>query len=412
VTRRSVLVSVYGSGNLLAAMASVRWNGEQSGRGEADRVVVLVHPPVPSAEMVRANGEVVERLIASQGWPAPIVLTGEDVAQITRESDRFARYADVLARFRERVGDGFDEIHYAHDMVGRVPELAMNAFPDAERIMYGDTLGSVYDPHYFMALAAGATIAEARREARERPRSPRGPLPRAIARGVREVALGGPQAFAAYKALLVLPMDQTGEALAGTPVSVVPKQVVTRIVSECQRVVPRIADYGRAIASDTPAPRFLLLLENYADADMTSFEDEVSMYEAIVRAHVPQGGTLLLKSHPLAVAPVADALCERLDSAYSVLVVPRDELARYPMELWSDLIASCEIISMLSYCGISLSFLYGKQTIYPMDAGIVERFFPERSWERMKDSDALYRGQLDALATWDGMGVLWKGTLQ
>jgi len=311
----------------------------------------------------------------------------------------------------ERVGDGFDEVYYAHDMVGRVPELAMNAFPRAERIMYGDTLGSVYDRRYVMALAGGATIDEARRAARKRPRRTLGQLPHAVARGVRGIVLGAPRALTANKALLVLPMDQTGNALADIPVSVVPKNVVLEIISECQRVLPEVSGYTAEIVASTPSPRFLLLLENYADANMTSFENEASMYEAIVRSHVPEGATVLLKTHPLAVAPVGDALCERLASAYSVLVIPRD-LARYPMELWSGLVSSCEVISMLSYCGISLSFLYDKRTIYPMDAEIFEKYFPERSRERMKDTDALYRGQLAGLATWDGKGLLWKGALQ
>lgn len=408
---RSCLVLVYGSSNVLAAMASVRWYGESSGAGAADRVVVLVHPPVTSGEMASTNGAVVERLIASQGWPPPIVLAGDDESEITRASRHTVSYRETLRRFAARVGTGFDEVHYAHDLTGRVPELAMNAYPDAKRIVFGDALGSVYDTRYFMALAQGATIEEARRAALERPRLRARQVPRAIARWLRDAALGAPRRLPPDRAVLVLPMDQTGSALANTPISVVPKQLALDIIADCRRVLPELADYSREVLAGAPAPHFLMLLENYADADMTSFEDEVTMYETVVRRRVPKGGTVLLKTHPLAVAPIDVALRERLDPEYATRVIPR-ELARYPMELWSDLVSSCEVISMLSYCGISLAFLYDKSTLYPMDAGVIERFFPERSWDRVRDADVLYRGQLANLATWDGNSILWKGSLR
>ncbi len=407
---RSCLVSVYGSGNALAAIASVRSYGIESGAGDPTRVVVLLHPPV-SAATAAANAAVVERLIGSQGWDPPVLLAGEDLARLSPSLRRGASLRRTIRRFTETYGTEFDEIHFAHDMVKPLPELAMNAYPNAKRIVYGDALGSVYDTRYFMALAEGGTIDDARRAARGGSQHRSRTTPRSLARRVRDGLLGKATAFAPDAAVLVLPMDQTGRALAGTPFSVVPKQLMLDILAQCTGAVPELAAYARATRETTRAPRYLLLLENYADADMTGVDDELAMYEAVVRRHAPAGATVLLKPHPLAVAPIADRLTERLATDYAVHAIPA-ELGRYPMELWAELLSSCEVISMLSYCGISLAFLLGKQTIYPIDTSLIERYFPPRSWDRMNDSDVLYRGQLANLAAWDGRGILWKGEVQ
>lgn len=391
-------------------MASVRWYGELSGGGAASRVVVLVHPPGTSRERARASGAIVERLIASQGWQAPIVLADDDVAEIIQASRRTVPYRETLRRFAKRVGESFDEVHFAHGLTGRVPELAMNAYPNAKRVVFGDALGSIYDARYFMALARGASIAEARRAAIERPPLHFRQVPRTIRHRMGSLALGGPRKLTADVAALVLPMDQTGNALADTPVSVVPKRLVLDVISDCQRAVPALAAYSGEVLKKTPAPHFVMLLENYADANMTSLDNEVAMYETAIRRHVPKGATILLKTHPLAVAPVDHMLRDRLEADYAAHLIPHD-LVRYPMELWSGLVSSCEVMSMLSYCGISLAFLYGKVTICPVDDDLIERFFFQASWDRMRDAAVLYRGQLDNLATWDGESILWKGTV-
>jgi len=402
------LVSVFGPGNVLAALSAVKWRESQRSEDTDWNVVTLVHTPGLPEPIARDSGVVVERLISSQGWPEPLVLTDADMEEVVK-GGRFPRYREVLRRFRRKLGtEHFDEIYYAHDVVGRVPELAMNAYPDAKRITFGDALGSVYDKRYHIALAIG-------------PRSVSGGGPlrrvRGVARrrleeartGILGFFLGAPRDLQAGTAMLILPMDQTGACLASMELFIVPKNLVRDIISQCNEAVPELTQYVRQLLIGAPVPRFVMLLENISDGHFMSFEREVALYEEMVRRNAPRGATLIVKEHPLSIAPVGEVLAKRLTPDYSVRRVS-PEFHRYPLELWRGLVEACQVISM-SYCTISLTYLYDKSVIYPMEMSLIEEYIPPRFWDSYKNADALYRGQLANLATWDGQSVLWRGSV-
>ena len=404
---RSCLVHVFGSGNVLAALSAVKWYGLQCyGDASAD-VVTLAHNPGLPDDAAQESALVVERIIASQGWPRPVVLTAGEMAEITRPG-RWTPYQEILNRFRQKVSVAhFDEIYYTHDVVGRAAELAMNAYPRAVHITFGDALGSVYNKRYHLALASGAPQSQVNQQGVRTRLCPRRML-NALKTYLRQIILGEPQPFQASKAVLILPMDQTGDCLDDKELSIVPRQLVLDIISDCQQSLPELRSYSQKLLAGTPVPRFLMLLENISDGNFTSFEREVAMCEEMVRRHVPERATVFIKAHPLSVAPVDDALCSRLESDYTARTVSR-EFRRHPVELWSDLISACQVISM-SYPSISLAYLYDKPVIYPVEPSLIKEYIPERFWDSYKNADMLYRGQLANLATWDGRSVLWKGS--
>ena len=408
---RSCLVSLFGPGNVLAALSAVKWYGVQRHGEDEPQVVTLLHNPGLSGDAVQESAQVVERVLTGQGWAKPLVLTMAEMAELVRAGER-TTYRQILDRFRKRIGVGrFDEVYYAHDVVGRAAELAMNAYPKAERITFGDALGSVYDKQYHLALAQGRSAEQDRPtktwqvlRSALRPRE-------VFAKGqtiLKHRLLGKPQPFQADKAVLILPMDQTGDCLENKELFVVPKKVVLEIISACQRSLSDLAEYSRKVLNDTSAPHFLILLENWSEGHFISFENEVEMYEEIVHRYVPPGATVLLKAHPFSVAPLDEVLSDRLSSSYRTLAIA-GKYRRYPMELWGDFVAVCHIIT-LSYCSVSLSYLYDKQMIYPMDESLIERYLPQPLWESYKNADSLCRGQLTSLASWDGQSVLWKGS--
>lgn len=402
------LVSIYGASSTLSALAAARWEDLRRAPHRGARVVTLVHPPTPSEQMARETAAVVARLVASQGWPEPVVLTDADVEHITRPGGRESSYRAALERFRRAVGlEHVDEILYAHDVVGRVPELAMNAYPRAERVMYGDGLGLVFDRRYLLALSGGASVEEALAAAgpsRTRLRQ----VPGIVRGAVRRLVYGEPQWPPPTRAALILPVDVTGDSLRGIELSVPSKEMVLEVIAECQSALPELSSYSRDILTRTAAPRYLMLLENFTDAGMTSLENETNLYEAAIRRHVPAGASVLLKEHPLVTASVAEALSRRIGTDYPVHILPA-ALSRYPVELWRDLAVSCEVVSMLSYCGMSLGYLYGKRTIAGLDDDMIEQFFYRHSRQGLHRAGVHLRGQMANLATWDGQGILWKG---
>lgn len=402
------LVSVFGPGNVMAALSAVRWRESQQGRDTVGGVVTIVHTPGLPATAATESAVVVERLISSQGWETPMVLTDGDVDGIVQGANH-SPYREVLRRFRQRVGrEHFDEVYFAHDVVGRLPELAMNAYPNAERITYGDALGSVYDKRYHLALATGTSPTEG-----TRPR--RGWLTALVRNGVKSVrrnatriALGAPLTLQATSAILVLPMDQTGDCLSGKQLWVVPKSVVQSIIADCNRAVPELRLHTQDLLAGTPQPRYLILLENLSDGGFTSLEREAALYEGVVRSHAAAGATIVIKEHPQAVAPIGDVLARRIETEYVVRKLA-PALRRHPVELWEDLVRSCQPIS-ISYPCISLRFLYGRRVIYPVDDNLIETYFPPEYWKSYMNADRLYRGQMASLDAWDGKSILWRGT--
>jgi len=185
-------------------------------------------------------------------------------------------------------------------------------------------------------------------------------------------------------------MDQTGNCLDGKELLIVPKDLVLEVVSDSQKSVPELADYSRELLASAPGPHFLVLLENASDGNFLEFDREVALYEEMVRSHVSLGSTLIIKAHPLSIAPVDEALSRCLASDYVVRRVS-DRFRRYPMELWRDLIRACEVMTM-SYCSISLTFLYGKSVIYPMIPSLIEKYFPRQFWIRTKTPTACIGG--------------------
>lgn len=406
---RSCLISLHGSGNALAALAAVRHFGDSNGLGSPSRVVTIVHAPTDDREAAAEVGSMVERLIASQGWPAPIVMTIADVLALTPEGGR--SYRRSLAEFRKLVGpDPFDEVYYAHDFVNRVPELMMNAFPQAERITFGDSLGFVFNGRYLVAQVLGASREEARASVEQAARDDSPGLTRRAMRWVRRRLLVEPRPCQARFAALILPMDHTGDYLNDKELLVVPRALTLEVIAECEATLPDVRQYSHELLGRSASPRYLLVLENDVESNTMSFDEAVRMYETAVRRNAPVGATVFIKPHPLAVEPTADEIARHLDPDYATTVLS-PELMRCPLELWKTLLDGCEVITPLSSCYITLSYLYHKDVILASGRAWIEEFYPLKTWDYLTEVDGRYREMVSAMATWDGKSVLWSGSL-
>lgn len=406
---RSCLISIHGSGNVLAALAAVRHFGDSNRLGSPSRVVTIVHAPTDDRNAAAEIGRMVERLIASQGWPAPIVLTIADVLALARDDGR--SYRRSLASFRKLVGAGeFDEVYYAHDFVNRVPELMMNAFPRARRITFGDSLGFVFNGRYLVAQVLGASREEARAAVEQAARDDSLGVPQRAMRWVRRQLSIERRPYQANFAVLILPMDHTGDYLTDKELLVVPRAMTLEVIAECEAALPEVGGYSLELLSRTVSPRYLLVLENDVEANMMSLDEAVRMYETAVRRNTPVGATVLLKPHPLAVEPMAEEIARQLSPDYATMILS-SELMRCPLELWKTLLDGCEVITPLSSCYVTLSYLYDKGVILASGRAWIEEFFPPKTWDYLTEVDERYRAMVSAMTTWDGKSVLWSGSL-
>ncbi len=397
------LISVFGTSNILAAICALKWSALNRGSEDSNGQVVLIvsHPGMPDSVLLDI-GKIVDRIISSLGWEKAILILKEQRDFVNNPKVRNSR---ILREFRRIIDlDEVSEFYFAHDVVGNIPELAMNAFPRAKRITFGDALGSIYDKRYHLQLASGETVQ----------RGIRGKWN--IKRKVMDVKNnllnrinGTLTEYHADKAILILPMDQTGRCLDSVELSIVPKRLVLDVIRECNVGIPELVQYCKKIISTTLEPRYLFLLENLADGGFATIEAEVDMYEEMINQNVLKGSTILIKPHPFSVLPVDELLCKRLQGNYSVLNIS-SEFSRYPIELWTELVENCQILTM-SYSAISLRYLYERDTKYVMNLSLIEKFIPSKYWDSYKNAHDLYIGQLDSLRNWDGHSILWKGSI-
>jgi hypothetical protein len=256
---------------------------------------------------------------------------------------------------------------------------------------------------------SGASLDQARQALRTGRHFPVRSLKRALFNRLTDVLLGKPQPYQADKAVLILPMDQTGNCLNDMELIVVPKQQVQKIISDCQNSIPELVEYSRVLLASGPPPYIIILLENISDANLTTLEKEVSLYEENIRSHVSPKATVFIKGHPLSIAPVDEMLSHRLGTDYFPRVISH-EFARYPIELWSGLVRACQVIS-IAYSNITLAYLYDVPVIYALNNSLIEKYIKPVFWDSFRDADLLYRGQLANLKNWDGQSVLWKGSV-
>jgi len=314
-----------------------------------------------------------------------------------------------LRNYRQLLSNAdINEVYYAHDFVSDIPQLTMNAFPNALRVTYGDALGTTVNPDYYQARLTGKSRAEATAVARAAAKNPVNTAIRSPKQVISNLVQGRMRSLKAEVAALVLPVDQGGDFLRGKKLIVVPRNLALEVIRDLEHGLPELVDYSREVLAGTPAPHFVLLTENWTEAGILSPERAVGMYEELLRRSVPAGATVLIKAHPLAVEPLAERLMGQVRGTYHVTVIP-DDIARYPLELWRTLLSSCQVLGVMSYTSISLRYLYGTE---PGDLGaeLIEQFAPEGIGDRFVEAEEMYSHILRQLGTWDQASVLWKGS--
>lgn len=359
---RKVLLSIFGPSNVVAALASVETYGFLvHGDSRADITTVL-HFPGQGIETHEELKRVIDPMLQGRGHRPCIAIPQTSLP---------------LSSLSSMIGD-ISEVHYAHNVVGEVTDICLSSYPNAEVVTFGDALGCIYDKNFHIALATGkpGEISDSR-----------SPL-----------------------AVVVLPMDQTGKLLDDTNLIIVPRNVAQSVTYSCISGSTDLAKYCAEIVALTSEPRYLMLLENISDGGFTTQENELALYQEIVESHIPKGASVIIKEHPLSVASIGTKLSDRLSNNYQTLVVSRD-FSRSPVELWYDLLNNSILVGF-SYACISVCYLYGVETIFPMSRKLIEKYFPEHLWPSYDDAiRAIFEQRLRVL-DWDRASVLWAGNFE
>jgi hypothetical protein len=362
---------------------------------------LIVHWPHASDGLVRELAGVIDSMTAT----APeiyrrTVVTQSVVDEVMTKPSDAVRYATFAGWLGSDVG--FDEIYFAHDVGGLVYQLLAGAYPQARRITTGENLGHVFERRVYYAYLQAP------------------PSHKGIKDRLNQWIFADPPGEATvpdpllpdkrpHRAMLLLPVDQSGHYLDDLELVVPDRRVARETASACAADCAALRDYIRRLLSELDdRPAYVLCMQNFAECGTVRFEDDVSLWCDIVRRHCRAGSTVMLKSHPAESFPRGEGIAAALGDGFNVVQLdPR--FARYPIELWEDLVCRATVITG-SMPLLSLKYLYDVDAIQPFTDEVMERRFPRNVWTFYKNGLSLFTGPLGRYPSWDGSSVLWRGT--
>ncbi len=400
---KKVLVYLISPIHVVSSIAAVRTLHAQV----LPEVSFFVHWPGLDTKVVEEIGRIIKHISGSFSFISnTCTMSSEEKENLIGNKDP----KEIIRDLKARIGDGYHELYYAHDIECGMFRLLAAAFPRAKRICYGDAFGNVYEKHVHLGFLQQTPqdngVSATKAGIGER-----------LCRSLRKVFsyphIKGPAPmvqFAPHTAALILPVDQSGNFLKNINLVVCKKNVVLDVLQACISVATQLQQYIKELLQEyEKQKKYILLTDNIAEGTFIEFAKEVEMYCSMVKEHCDPGSVIFLKSHPGETLPRNQKIKEQLSDDFVVEELDR-EFKRYPIEMWKPLITQSTVIC-LSYPVLSLKYLYGVDVIQPMDDAFIEKWFPEWTWASYKNAVTLYMEPLKRLAQWDGQGVLWAGSI-
>jgi hypothetical protein len=317
-------------------------------------------------------------------WATLFFPEQDEVKAHLSHNSRVIRKADYL---RGKFGQSaFAAVYYAHDISADfMAQSAMQAFPEAVRICFGDALGVVYSNDYFTDHTYPVGAVEALSRPIQTIRNLLFRIKRIWTLPTRRHRLD------ADHAVLVLPCDPGDDFLAGKKLQTVDYESLIHVLDclsrSAERYLIKLKCWGEGEANSS----VVMLLGSYSESRLTSAIKECALYVEAARLHILPGSKIILKAHPVSQPEKIALIKQALSAHYDTVVVTSDEI---PIEAMPSLARHYKIISF-SYSSVSLLYLYGSTVLHAMNDTLINMFFPEETRLWMRESNALYLQQID-----------------
>jgi hypothetical protein len=382
-------------------------------------VIILVQWPGALSEVTNELTAIMKSMVRPFSFVAQLKLFPYGVFTEMLAADDLASFKLSL---RKWIGvDHADEIYYPHDVVGQLYQGLSTVYGDARRICFGDGMGTVCERQDLLSYHVRSKIESP--NTTETPSVARricGWLSRAKRKAMSSHSKpdSSPKDgmvlkdFLPDEAVLILPIDLSGNFLKQFPLAVCSRSVVLDVMEKCADSCEELQSYICGLLKDFQGRRkYILLTETLPEGSLIDFRREVEMYCHMVADHCEPGSVVLIKSHPGVTKPLNEQIAEQLAGKYEVVVMEK-KFRRYPIELWKGLVLESTTISM-GYPVLSLKYLYGVDVIQPLNNEFIEHWFSPWSWRLFKkNSLSVYMESLERLPGWDGKSVLWAGHTQ
>ncbi len=379
----TALLCVYYPQQLLPGLAAVvQCRLQQAKDVHAPATLLVWSDPGVGDKVLAQRQQAFDLLLREFPWVTLVFPTAREIQANLSANFTVAKKAAYL---RQRFGnEAFASVFYAHDMGSDyIAQSAMQAFPMATRVCFGDALGVVYSNDYYTRLTYPVgSLADWLRK-------PRQTLVNLLWRCKRAYTLPAKNArLDAHIAALVLPSDPGGDFLPGKILLEIKRPTLDGVVDALARGVE--SDAASSDQDKSTADKHLMLLGSFSESGFTSPAQEVAMYLDVAREHVPAGATLILKAHPASYGDKVRTVATTLASHCKVETSSTDGL---PIEALRRL-ARCRTVISFSYSSVSLQYLYGSNSVHAMTTAHINRYFPAYIQPWMRDSNELYLREL------------------
>lgn len=403
---KSSLLCVYYPQQLLPGLAAVISYRRQHGMDIAEPLTVLVwsHHATENKARLRRK-QTFEILLEKFPWVNIYFPEQDEIKLHLRHNTKVLRKAVYL---RNKFGrDAFLEIYYAHDISADfIAQSAMQAFPEATRICFGDALGIVYTNEYFTAKTYAVGIVEACLR-------PLGTVMNMIYR-LKRVWLLPPRKMRleAEYAALILPCDPGGDFLRNKKLIAVEKVDLSFVLNRLNLSAAHLLSNRNLVLEKNEANSYLVLLGAYSESKFTTEKMELELYIDTAINYIPKSMKIVLKAHPSSSIEKARKIKRALAKHHDVMIMSFQEL---PIELLSNINRYAGVISF-SYSSIALKYLYNTKVVHALSELQVEKYFLKKSKAWMQESNDLYIKEItklqdvkDGFAS--GLGVSYAPTI-
>lgn len=345
---------------------------------------IFHHYPTPDNEMAKEIYIVVQDIIRSIDDSIECALIQYDQAK-----DK-SYIASIAANVP-------DYLFYAHDVVGVLLDTIVSLFGSAKLVCYGDALGQFFKREVHLGyLSQDGFFRKAKKH------------------------LGsflGKEVHGSYKktadpdyAVLSIPVSQS-KFPRKTKLMVPSHRLVLDVFLKCADNNQYIKSCCAALISEIDKypkrPVYLFPIENMAEGNFISEDDEINLYAEAMDRFCEEGALIFIKPHPGEKSDKVLLLKEKLQGKYTIVKMEK-AYKRYPIELFLPLIKRCRVLCMF-YPVLSLKYLYDVAVYQPLSDEMIERYFDRRYWNSYKNAISLNVVPLGRLARWDGETLLYNG---
>lgn len=323
-------------------------------------------------------------LLESSPWITLFFPEQNEVKSHLSHNSRVIRKAGYL---RGKFGQSaFAAIYYAHDISADfIAQSAMQAYPNASRVCFGDALGVVYSNDYFTDHTYPVGAAEVFKRPMQTIRNLLFRLKRTWTLPSRKYRLN------ADYAVLVLPCDPGNDFLVGKKLQTVDFETLSHVLHNLSSSAEQYLSKQTKYVDGDPSSSVVMLLGSYSESRLISEIQECDLYVEVARLHIFPGSKIILKAHPVSQPEKIALIKQALSAHYETIVVINDDI---PIETMPLLAKQYKIISF-SYSSVSLLYLYGSAVLHAMNDALIDKFFPEDKRIWMRESNALYLHQID-----------------